>query len=68
MSFAKPQRQAPLEKLQKIWTCILDDRAKFDDVLHRLEARKKQLTESVVREKAELAVRRACNLIAGDSS
>ncbi|KAJ8587994.1 hypothetical protein M405DRAFT_820500 [Rhizopogon salebrosus TDB-379] len=49
--------KAPLEKLQKIWTCILDDRAKFDDVLHRLEARKKQLTESVVREKAELAVR-----------
>ncbi|KAG2364481.1 HEC/Ndc80p family-domain-containing protein [Suillus spraguei] len=49
--------KAPLEKLQKIRACILDDRAKFDDVLHRLESRKKQLTESVAREKAELATR-----------
>ncbi|KAG2112844.1 HEC/Ndc80p family-domain-containing protein [Suillus clintonianus] len=49
--------KAPLEKLQKIRACILDDRAKFDDVLHRLESRKRQLTESVVREKAELAAR-----------
>ncbi|KAG2077811.1 hypothetical protein BDR04DRAFT_1064629 [Suillus decipiens] len=49
--------KAPLEKLQKIRACILDDRAKFDDVLHRLESRKKQLTESVAREKAELAAR-----------
>ncbi|KAG1891512.1 HEC/Ndc80p family-domain-containing protein [Suillus subluteus] len=50
-------KKAPLEKLQKIRACILDDRAKFDDVLHRLESRKRQLTESVVREKAELAAR-----------
>ncbi|OJA10412.1 hypothetical protein AZE42_03545 [Rhizopogon vesiculosus] len=49
--------KAPLDKLQKIRACILDDRAKFDDVLHRLEARKKQLTESVAREKMELATR-----------
>ncbi|KAG1778539.1 HEC/Ndc80p family-domain-containing protein [Suillus placidus] len=49
--------KAPLEKLQKIQACILDDRAKFDDVLHRLESRKRQLTESVAREKAELAAR-----------
>ncbi|KAG2147314.1 HEC/Ndc80p family-domain-containing protein [Suillus cothurnatus] len=49
--------KAPLEKLQKMRACILDDRAKFDDVLHRLESRKRQLTESVVREKAELAAR-----------
>lgn len=49
--------KAPVEKLQKIRACILDDRAKFDDVLHRLESRKRQLTESVVREKAELAAR-----------
>ncbi|KAG1756285.1 HEC/Ndc80p family-domain-containing protein [Suillus paluster] len=49
--------KAPLEKLQKIRACILDDRAKFDDVLHRLESRKRQLTESVAREKAELAAR-----------
>ncbi|OAX41313.1 hypothetical protein K503DRAFT_863957 [Rhizopogon vinicolor AM-OR11-026] len=49
--------KAPLEKLQKIRACILDDRAKFDDVLHRLETRKKQLTESVAREKVELATR-----------
>ncbi|KAG1756164.1 HEC/Ndc80p family-domain-containing protein [Suillus occidentalis] len=49
--------KAPLEKLQKIRACILDDRAKFDDVLHRLESRKRQLIESVAREKAELAAR-----------
>jgi kinetochore protein NDC80 len=29
-----PYRQAPLEERQTIWACILDDRAKFDDVLH----------------------------------
>lgn len=46
-----------LEKLQKTHGYLVSDRAKFQDVLKRFEARKKHLIDTVAHEKAELGLR-----------
>ncbi|KAF9227997.1 hypothetical protein BS17DRAFT_774616 [Gyrodon lividus] len=48
---------APLEKLQKTHGFLVSDRAKFHDVLQRVEARKKHLIDTIAHEKAELSIR-----------
>ncbi|KAF9246586.1 HEC/Ndc80p family-domain-containing protein [Melanogaster broomeanus] len=48
---------APLEKLQTTNGFLVSDRAKFHDVLQRLEARKKHLIDTIAHEKAELSIR-----------
>jgi hypothetical protein len=57
-------RQAPIEQLKENNEALKRDREKYQDCMRRWESRKKNLLDTIAREKAEIELwSRLCNLL-----